>query len=411
MKAGFVQVDITPSKLVPLAGYADKFRMAEKIRDPIYAKGFAFADESGKKVAIVITDLLLISRYLRAEASKRLQELGHPDVLLIPTGTHNHSGPGSYWDNRVAVKFMGHYQQWVFDFFADGIAKAAALAIEDLAQAELKWGIANVSGLVENRRIAFGPVDDKMPFLVIQRKDKRGLLTALSGHPVVVAEHEAFTMSADYPGEFAAQMKNYGFDQAALAAGAVGGSTVDFNKALLSDTTLHLKSLAARLAMAIASAEISTTTDVLKFYEETGELPEIALNPFPAGMPKIALKIFAPLLEKLSVHLKDDVMPAKAVMAGVRIGEGMIFFHPSDLGVGLALDMKQKAQSQGFKYCMAVGQALDYLGYIHRPQDYQPVSGPGFFMMMTYENLMNFYGHQSSSFFAPLYDRLLAQLQ
>src|ERR1700688_1721559 len=89
LEAGVAKVDITPSSLGPMYGYANrKCGPANGTHDPLFAKALVLA-AGGSRLVIVTLDLgSIVSANLGREVSGKL---GIPVVLLA--ASHTHSGP------------------------------------------------------------------------------------------------------------------------------------------------------------------------------------------------------------------------------------------------------------------------------------------------------------------------------
>src|SRR6202034_3158418 len=63
-KAGVAKVEITPEKMIWMAGYGNRTKPAEGIEQPLWAKALVLEDPAGKRAVLVSLDLVGIDRDL-----------------------------------------------------------------------------------------------------------------------------------------------------------------------------------------------------------------------------------------------------------------------------------------------------------------------------------------------------------
>ena len=92
LRVGVAEVDITPPKGFPLAGYYVE-RLATGTHDPLKARALVFRGEA-EQAAVVTCDLVGIAADLTAEVRRRaFEQTGIPAEHIIVTATHSHTGP------------------------------------------------------------------------------------------------------------------------------------------------------------------------------------------------------------------------------------------------------------------------------------------------------------------------------
>src|ERR1041385_4410104 len=70
-QAGAASVDITPGESIWLAGYADRTKPSESVRQPIHCKALAIKDDAGAVSVIVTLDLVGVSREMMEPIAAR----------------------------------------------------------------------------------------------------------------------------------------------------------------------------------------------------------------------------------------------------------------------------------------------------------------------------------------------------
>src|SRR2546425_8350854 len=83
-KAGAAKVNITPRESIWLAGYGDRTRPSEGVRQDIYAKALALQDSDNVTSVIVTADLLGFTREVAEPIADRArQKFGLPRERLV----------------------------------------------------------------------------------------------------------------------------------------------------------------------------------------------------------------------------------------------------------------------------------------------------------------------------------------
>ena len=151
LRVGGAQVDITPPKGMPMAGYYS-VRLNEGVHDPLYAKAIVF-EAGGKKAAMVSCDLVAIPREFVLEARAIIsRETGVPGENVIVSATHTHTGP------EMGLRLKGVDQKTMqlataYHKRLPGlIAKSVADAEAKLTAAKISAGVGHVDSVAFIRR-------------------------------------------------------------------------------------------------------------------------------------------------------------------------------------------------------------------------------------------------------------------
>jgi hypothetical protein len=211
LKAGVARVEITPSTLMRMYGYANrKCGPANGTHDPLFAKALVL-ESGGTKVALVTTDLgSLVSEDLRRDVASKL---GIQHLLLSASHTHSApaflpfgSAPASDDESKAYLaeierKIFGAVEQASRSMFAArlGIARGSLqLGYNRLLLREDGRSRAVFDNL---DRIPYGPVDPELVLLEVQDAGgrRKALLVHYAAHAVVLGPTSC-KYSADYPG-------------------------------------------------------------------------------------------------------------------------------------------------------------------------------------------------------------------
>lgn len=189
-KAGTAVINVTPQKLLWMAGYAARKKPAEgKVQD-LFAKALALQDERGNPLVFVTLDLIGVPQTMRHAVAERAQkQFKLPAANLVMNASHTHSGPslrGSPVTEKdlenPKIKDAWDYTQKLQDDIVGIIGKA----LSGMQPARLTWNKARC-GFAMNRRRDYtlppdhpnvnkapnpnGPVDHEVPALRIEAPD------------------------------------------------------------------------------------------------------------------------------------------------------------------------------------------------------------------------------------------------
>lgn len=223
LRAGVAAVDVTPSALLPMYGYANrKCGPANGVHDPLMAKALVL--ESGPvRVAIVSMDLgSFVSPRLVTDLRQRY---GLEAVLLA--ASHTHSAPQFLPSSSAPTSQQGAPANAAATYFAELEEKIAALvgrAATSLFPARLATGRTEIAlgynrllprehgrsrALFDNlERRPLGPIDSEVRLLEVRDAAgaPRAILAHYGVHPVVLGPTNC-KYSADFPGTMQAAIE------------------------------------------------------------------------------------------------------------------------------------------------------------------------------------------------------------
>lgn len=156
MQAGFSKTDITPSPGTPLMGYFVK-RIADGVLSPLEARAVAVSD--GINTAVLAS--LDLAGILKADAN-RIREMvskktGLKKEAVTISATHTHTGPVMFHNDgslpeRCKAMQVGEIDEKYREELIAKVAQACVLAVEDLKDATLFAGTAQLKGVAFVRR-------------------------------------------------------------------------------------------------------------------------------------------------------------------------------------------------------------------------------------------------------------------
>jgi hypothetical protein len=293
-KSGAAKIEITPEKMIWMAGYGNRTKPAEGIEQPLWAKALVLEDPAGKRAVLVTLDLVGIDRDLSTRVCQQLaSKYGLERSQIALNCSHTHCGP-VVGNNLKPMYFLDDAMwQMVKDYTASLEQKMVAVvgeAIGKLAPGQVSWGQGYV-GFAVNRRTnvqlkvpelreqgkLVGPSDHDVPVLAV--RDMSGKFTAVAFGYACHATVMGYNLfSGDYPG----------FAQAALEEshpGAVAlfwaGCGADQNP-LPRQTVELAKSYGRRLATAVDEVLVTSMTPISGSLETRyGEIP-LELDKLPS---------------------------------------------------------------------------------------------------------------------------------
>jgi hypothetical protein len=211
LRAGVARVEITPSTLLPMYGYANrKCGPANGTHDPLMAKVLVL-EAAGSRMAIVTMDLgSMVSDSLRRDVASKL---GIP--ILLQSASHTHSAPAflpfgsAPSTSEAALAYRSDLDVKLFGAI-EAATKTMAPAVLSVARGSLRLGYnrllprddGRTRALFDNlERVPYGPVDPE--FVLLRVDDTQGrpraLLVHYATHAVVLGPTNC-KYSADYPG-------------------------------------------------------------------------------------------------------------------------------------------------------------------------------------------------------------------
>lgn len=202
-RAGYAEIDITPTKPMPMWGYGDRHAdLSTGVLDPLHARAVV-VDVGTDKLAIVGLDL---GRSPDKESMTRIREAILADSgvnYVLMSGSHTHHGPvleltdeegkgkGVY---DAAVEYVGILEDKLIE-----VINEAAGSVRD---ARIGWAMTEVD-MNRNRHTKIEPKPTEPELNVIRFDDRSGkpiaLVANFAAHPTNIPSSD-LRYSADYPG-------------------------------------------------------------------------------------------------------------------------------------------------------------------------------------------------------------------
>ncbi len=225
-RAGAARVNITPEKLMWMAGYGSRNKPAEGKLTDLWAKALVLQDSHGHRAVLISLDLVGIGRDLSQAVCQALHERhGFERRQIAICTSHTHTGP-------VVARNLSplHYllvdprQQELINEYAkvlhEKIVAVVGQALEQLTPSRLSWGHATATFAVNRRnnreadvpqlRSAGqlqGPFDHDVPVLAVH--DDSGQLTSVVfGYACHATVLSFYQWSGDWPGFAQSEIEN-----------------------------------------------------------------------------------------------------------------------------------------------------------------------------------------------------------
>jgi neutral ceramidase len=353
LTAGAARVLMAPPLPVVRAGYGPRKAVAESERDPLEVRAIVLR-ASGRAVAIVLADLVLIPGDLAAALEARVADLRLDAVVLV--ATHTHSSVGGF-DRRTLAQFvaMGRYRADVVACLLDRGAQAVREAARQNEPVHAWTAETRLSGWAENRSTPGGAIDDTLSVASLRTEGGGQLATVAvaAAHPTLFSRTVP-QLSGDYPGE---AMRRLGAGQgpALLFQGAEG----DARPPGTGEEAIqrHGAFIAQRVTETLAPAR--PAEDRLGFADV-----EVGL---PRGEPQ---GIRSLLLHRPAANVVHWMVPATARLTILRIGDLLLLGVPGEptaLAASRMVAALPPSPVRGLKV-RVVGLVEDYVGYVDTPE-------------------------------------------
>lgn len=202
LKAGIAKVVITPPIGVRLSGFACRVQPSISILDDLYARALVLESE-GKIIAIVVCDLLWLSRSLVKTIKKTIEkEVGLQEEDVMISCIHTHYGPDL---TQVSDAYI--------EILKEKIVGAVYSAVNNAVSARIGFAKDCYCYAGSNRRNPRspygpyhlyswpeGPIDPEVVVMLIKDEEERNLcaLVNYACHPVTLGSEE-LRISKDYP--------------------------------------------------------------------------------------------------------------------------------------------------------------------------------------------------------------------
>ena len=285
-KAGAAAVTITPEEPVWLAGYANRVKPHESVRQPIFAKALAIRDDAAGTASLIITLDLVGIRHATAEplAEEIARRHGIPRERILFNASHTHSAPVVEDATSYAYQF-GENPQRILEpiarytvFLRARILEAASQAIARLEPATLEFEQGFAGFAVNRRRVTNrswpGPVDHDVPVLAVKNAagDLKAVLFGYACHNTVMGDN---TVHGDYAGYAQAALERRHPGAIALF---VQGAGADSNP-LPRRKPEHLERYGSTLADAVDEVLAGKTRKLAPPLKAAIEFPELRFQP------------------------------------------------------------------------------------------------------------------------------------
>ena len=205
-------VEITPQEPLWMGGYAARDKPADgKIHD-LFAKVLVMEDLDGHRLVIVTTDLLGITKELRAAVETQVRQYGVEQESLLLNASHTHCGPELRSERLLRLEIdtsyaasSRKYVRWV----SKRIATLVGKVVGRVEPARLFYSHAR-AGFAMNRRLPTengfinspnpdGPTDHQVPVLRMETAsgDSKAILFGYACHATTLSFQQ---LCGDYPG-------------------------------------------------------------------------------------------------------------------------------------------------------------------------------------------------------------------
>jgi len=399
LTAGAAQVDITPPRGTPMAGYYSQ-RGAEGTHDPLFAKALVF-EKDGVRVALVSLDLIATTHGM-VESSRKLiaEQTGIAAKFVMISATHSHTGPvlssrprddAFGGTHKLAVEFM----QGLPVKIADAVKKADA----NRKAARVLRGVGQEEGLAFNRRFHMtdgsvgwnpgkknprivrpaGPSDPSVPVVLVETADGKETIACYVNFAMHLDTVGGLYYSADYPYTLAkslAAVKGDGL--VTLFTIGCSGDINHINVNSASPQKGHGE--AARIGTRLAG-EVLRVFDKLEPAEgplrASSVTVELPLAPVTSDEAKAAKEVIAKVrngdkpapkfLDQVQAFKADDVAtrlgkPLSVEVQVISLGDDLAWVSlPGEIFVQLGLSIKDGSP---FKQTMIAELANGSIGYV-----------------------------------------------
>lgn len=406
--AGAAVSNITPKIGVSMNGnFQDQ--LAKHVHDDLHARCIVLND--GKtRLAIVVTDLCMVTREILDAAKRRAHEItGIPVENMMMSATHTHSA------GTAGEVFHSVPDKDYVAFLIERIADAVVRANNNLAPARIGWGVGSEPSQVFNRRWLMkpgtpitnpfgtadlavmnpgignpnllepaGPTDPEVPVISVQSLDGKYIAVLANYSLHYVGGGRPGEISADYYGLFADRMKQIlaadGQDPAFVAMMS-NGTSGDINNINFRTAHLPLPPYGRmKLVANVLASEAYKVIQNIRYHDWVSldaDQKEISLNVRrpTAKDVKRAKEIMSNakgpgMTTRDEVYARETVLMAdypekvSVVLQAFRIGGLAITAIPCEVFVEIGLELKEKSP---FKPTFNIELANGYNGYLPTP--------------------------------------------
>ncbi len=293
-KAGVARADITPEKLMWMAGYASRDHRAVGTETRLWGKVLVLEDVRGQRVAAISLDLIGIDEVTSNVLRERIaKEYGLERSRLAIFCSHTHSGPvfgntllSNYTLPDEEKTLAREYTEEVLQ----KVVAAVGTAISDLTPAELASSRGKV-GIAVNRRTnkesevpalraageLLGPVDHEVPILQVNCDDQ--IKAIIFGYACHATTLDFFHWCGDYPGFATQELENAFPGTMAMFWAGCGGD----QNPLPRGTVERAQDYGGRLATEVASSLLAESRSIQGELDVRYDEPQIAFSGTPTN--------------------------------------------------------------------------------------------------------------------------------
>lgn len=251
MKAGYAYVDITPPLGCTLNGFIARYRPAQAVDLPLYARALWLCDDHAPALLVAFDALGLTDSFAERLIADLAAATGSPVDAVILHASHTHAG-----GMTVPLRGIGPADPAYLARLRSAALAAAAEAKQAACPVGLSWSTAPVQIGVNRRqrlpdgstiigRNPAGPCDKQVRVLQFAGPRARILLFDHACHPLCIGPQDS-AISPDFFGHAAAALRAEGY-QAIYLNGCAG----DINPQRAGESLAAAKEEGQRLAAAV----------------------------------------------------------------------------------------------------------------------------------------------------------------
>jgi hypothetical protein len=416
-RAGAATSNITPEIGGNIIGGFHPFP-SKHVHDDLHARCLVL-DNGQTRLAVVVCDLIGLSRYLCDEARRVIQEeTGIPAANVMMSGTHTHSATSALGERFSTKPDLDDYQKFV----ARRIADAVRCAINNLAPARIGWAAGSEPRHVFNRRWFLkpgtmpmnpfgstndlvkmnpgraspnlvkpaGPTDPEISLIAVQSPEGRPIALWASYSLHYVGGVGPAHISADYYGMFCDRMQQLlGADRQdpPFVAMMSNGTSGDINN--IDCSTPGEKKYASYERMREVANDVAAATfKAYKTIQWRDTVPlgatfqdmEIGFRHPTAAQLERAKGVLAKIPAGKKSNTLEEIYAERALnvngypqrgripLQTLRVGDVGIGTIPTEVFVEIGLEMKKRSP---LKPAFVVSLAHGYFGYLPTPEQHK----------------------------------------
>lgn len=409
-KAGVATSNITPKIGTSINGNFQDASI-KNIHDETHAKSIVL-DDGHTRLAIVVSDLCMVSREVLDAAKKRASQFtAIPVENMMMSATHTHSG------GTACSVFQSDPDPDYLTFLTERIADAVIRANENLVPARIGWGVGHEPDQVFNRRWKMkagtkltnpfgmqdqvkmnpgignpdlvapaGPTDPELPLIAIQTLEGKPLAVLANYSLHYVGGTGPDEISADYYGLFAKKMEQLvGSDEegsqfvSIMSNGTSGNiNNINFGGAAPKPMRPYEKINIVATALATEAFKVYQRVQYHDWVSLGSAQKEISLGvrkPTPdelkrakeivAKVPGTVMQSIEELYARETLLIQEYPNQVPLIIQAFRIGELAIAAAPCEIFVEIGLDTKKRSP---FKPTFTISLANGYNGYLPTPE-------------------------------------------